>query len=149
MKIIYVDDIKDQSILKRIETINGVYFMDKEQCNVIISAANNSIDTLKEWFNIIGIQYDNIKIINENIVYTVNKKDLYLADLSSGERYILYLLACKQLNANIIAEGLLERLGNRLRNVVKEHLTNYSNLIVVYYNSYINSEFEKYAVKEI
>jgi hypothetical protein len=86
MKIIYVDDIKDQSILKRIETINGVYFMDKEQCNVIISAANNSIDTLKEWFNIIGIQYDNIKIINENIVYTVNKKDLYLADLSSGER---------------------------------------------------------------
>lgn len=72
-----------------------------------------------------------------------------LADLSSGERLLLYLLACKNKGENgILVRSLFERLGSRLTKVVKNNLFSYNGLVVVYYNR-CPLEAQQFIVKEI
>lgn len=70
-------------------------------------------------FHQIGVKFDKIQIMEEGyIAYSVNGKVLSLSKLSSGERFILYLLACKILNKKVLAIELFERLGKRLTDVI-------------------------------
>ena len=113
MHIVNISDIKDDSILQKTNYINGIDFLDGDQCNFIVNAAKNNIETIKSWFNILGIKYNSVYIINNSIRYTIENNELSLSDLSSGERYILYLLAGKKIEKPIVAGGLFERLGSK------------------------------------
>lgn len=149
MKIVKYKDISDDSILQTMTVISGVTFLIKEQCMEVLNAADNSKDKLKQWFDIIGIKYDELNVEGKNINYIVNNTELSLSDLSSGERLLLYLLACKISNKPLVVKSLFERLGNRLEQVVFENLSDYTNLIVIVYNAYPKKEFEQFFVKEI
>lgn len=149
MRIIDVENIKDSSVFRKTHTIDGVTFLNIDECNLVLEASNNNLDVIKGWFDLIGIKYQDIVINNGNhIIYFVNNHSLQLADLSSGERYILYLIACKKLKKKVIANGLFERLCSRLQKVVCNELADYDNLIVVYYNDY-PVELKDYIVEEI
>ena len=104
---------------------------------------------MEKWFKIIGIKYDSISINGNAILYKVGDKELGLSDLSSGERLILYLLACKVSDKPIVVQSLFERLGNRLEQVVYDNLLDYKSLTVILYNAYIQKAFDPYFVKEI
>ncbi len=149
MKIIDVENIKDASVFRKTHTVDGITFLSIDECKVVLEASNNNLETIKKWFDLIGVKYDDININNGTyITYSVNKNVLQLADLSSGERYILYLMACKSLNKKVIANGLFERLCSRLQKVVCNELVDYDNLIVVYYNDF-PIKLKNYIVKEL
>lgn len=124
--------------------------MNRGDNKFILEAAHYDINTITEWFNTIGIEYSNIEIItNGYIIYKVKEESLMLADLSSGERLLLYLLACKNKGENgILVRSLFERLGSRLTKVVKNNLFSYNGLVVVYYNR-CPLEAQQFIVKEI
>lgn len=147
MKIVNYDKISDK-VLRTSECVNGITFLSSEQNDLIIETAKDA-DRLKQWFDRIGIKYENIDIIGSRFVYKVGDKQLDLSDLSSGEKYILYLMACKQVNKEIIAQGLFERLGSRLEKVVLENFADYDALTVVVYNALLPKEFKPYFVEEI
>lgn len=138
MKIIRNQNIKDTSVLLKYRVIENINFLNKDDCKFIVESANHNINTIKKWYDIIGIQYSNIEIIANNyIIYTVNNESLMLADLSSGERLLLFLLACKNVNEqNILVRSLFERLGSRLTDVVCNNLTDYEGLTVISYAGY-------------
>lgn len=149
MKIIKYQDIKDDGIFQKKEVISDINFLTSEEGMEVLQAANSDINTLEKWFYIIGIKHDSIKINGQQIVYSVGNVELSLAQLSSGERILLYLLACKVSNKPIIVKSLFERMGNRLENVVYNNLTDYENLTIILYNADIKPEFTPYFVKEI
>ncbi len=149
MRIIDVEDIKDASVFRKTYTVDGITFLSLDECKVVLEASNNNLETIKKWFDLIGVKYDDININNGTyITYSVNKNILQLADLSSGERYVLYLMACKNLKKKVIANGLFERLCSRLQKVVCNELADYDNLVVVYYNDF-PIELKEYIVEEI
>lgn len=149
MKIIHCNAI-NQKLYTKYVIIDGMSFTDREDCQLVIDAANSNIETIKKWFDIIGIKYSNIKIVSSYAIYTVgDNKDLMLADLSSGERLLLYILACKTLNKqNLLVQSLFERLGTRLTDVCYDIIRDYEDLTVVYYSKLpvIFKEFEVDAI---
>lgn len=149
MRIIKIQDIKDDSILLSKTVIDGVTFLIYQECLEVVQAANFELCTVEKWFKIIGIKYDSISINGNAILYKVGDKELGLSDLSSGERLILYLLACKVSDKPIVVQSLFERLGNRLEQVVYDNLLDYKSLTVILYNAYIQKAFDPYFVKEI
>lgn len=78
------------------------------------------------------------------IAYSVNNKTLSLSKLSSEERFILFLMACKKIDASVLAIGLFERLGKRLTDVVYNNLIDYNNLVVLLSNVYLNKKFSQW-----
>jgi hypothetical protein len=62
---------------------------------------------------------------------------------------MLYLIACKQFNKKVIANGLFEHIGSRLESVIENNLLDYDNLVVVIYNAHLTKTFMKYLVEEI
>ena len=93
--------------------------------------------------------YDDIKLDGVTVSYKVNNIWLSLADLSSGERNLLYLLACKRLNRKVILWGLFERLGERLTNLALTELKDYENLIIVVCNVILPREYDNMFIKEL
>ncbi|MCM1222807.1 MAG: hypothetical protein NC548_50955 [Lachnospiraceae bacterium] len=150
MKIINNKYITNTQELLNYRVIDGISFLNRDDQKFIVDAANHDIDKIKEWFNIIGIKRDDISIMADNyIVYTVNGKTLMISDLSSGERLLLYTLACREVNKQgIILKSLFERLGSRLTKVAEEVLKDYNNIIVIWYNTRPLS-LKQFEVKEI
>lgn len=149
MHIVNISDIKDDSILQKTNYINGIDFLDGDQCNFIVNAAENNIKTIESWFNILGIKYDNVYIINNNIRYTIGSSELSLSGLSSGERYLLYLLAGKKIEKQIVAGGLFERLGSKYAELVIEQFKDYNNLTIITYNALLSTDAKKYVRREL
>lgn len=149
MKYIHIKNIKDDSILQKRDFISSVTFIDSDTCNTVAEACSHGVNTLKSWFNTIGIEYTKIIIVHNTIRYVVDGIVLSLSDLSSGERYMLYLLACKQLHKELIAGGLFERLGSRLETVATNIVKDYDELTIIVYNAYIPKELKQFEVKEI
>ncbi len=136
MRLIKIENLRgNDRILRGINVVNGITFLGYEQRKFVLEAANNDLNIIKNWFTKIGICYDSIEIVKNNIYYTVGGETLSLPDLSSGERFLLYLMAGKAINANIVACGLFERLGGRLEAVALREFRNYENLTVVIYNA--------------
>lgn len=122
--------------------VNGVSFLDSDQIAFIYRVCDSNVPELSTMFNKIGIKFDKIQIMQEDyIAYSVDGKILSLSKLSSGERFILYLMACKKVDISVLAIGLFERLGKRLTDVVYEELRDYRNLIVLLSNVYLNKKF--------
>lgn len=150
MKIIRIDNIKDDTILQRMSYINGVTFLDIDQRKTVIDACNKDVNTLKSWFKIIKINYNDIVIHDNDVSYSVNNtSDLTLSDLSSGEKFLLYLLACKATEQPLIAAGLFERLGSRLEGVATNIIKDYDKLILIYYNAYLPMEIRQFEVEDL
>lgn len=149
MRYIEVSDIKDDSILQRRDYINNVTFLDSDTCNIVIEACNSDLNILKLWFNKINIEYTDIFIVHNKIYYTIDDMTLCLSDLSSGERYALYLIACKQLHKDLIAASVFERLGRRLEAVVTSIVKDYDELTIIVYNAILPKELHQYRVKEL
>lgn len=124
--------------------INGVSFLDSDQVAFIYKVCDGDMSNLCSMFNQIGIKFDSIQIMQEDyIAYSVNNKTLSLSKLSSGERFILYLLACKKVDISVLAIGLFERLGKRLTDVVYDNFLDYNNLVVLLSNVYLNKKFSQ------
>lgn len=150
MKIINNKYITNTQELLNYRVIDGISFLNRDDQKFIVDAANHNTDKIEEWFSIIGIKHDNISIMADNyVVYTVNNKTLMVSDLSSGERLLLYTLACREVNKqNIILKSLFERLGSRLTKVAEGILKDYNNVIVIWYNTRPLS-LKQFEVKEI
>lgn len=148
MKIIDIKNV-DDSIFQKNNLIKGVSFLDMEDCMFIYTASKGSISVIKSWFDKIGVIYDSIYFVGKMVVYTVQNVELTLSNLSSGERYILYLLACKNVNKKVIAVSLFERLGSRLEHVVYNEFKDYDFLVVITYNFIIDPDFKYLCVKEV
>lgn len=148
MRIIRINDIKDITIFQRLHTVNNITFLQHEQIHLVIDAAND-VDTLKMYFDKVGIKYDDLMIAQGIIMYCVDGVWLPISELSGGERYILYLLACKKSELKVIAHGLFECLGDRLTNIALNEFSDYKNLIIVQYNYVLSGNMLKYVVKEI
>lgn len=147
MKIVKYTDISDRK-LRTSNCIDGVTFLLSDEHELVKEAAVN-VETIKKWFDIVGIKYDNINMIGNRFIYNIGDKQMDLSELSSGERYIIYLLACKKLGKHVIAQGLFERMGSRLEGVIFNNLMDYENLIVVTYNAILTKEFKEYMVEEV
>ena len=148
MKIIdirYVDD----SVFMNKSVKNNVLFLNSDDCKFIYEASNGNIDVIKNWFNIIGVCYDDVYFIGKLLVYKVDDVVLALPDLSSGERFILYLLACKYVNKEVIVVSLFERLGSRLERVVYNEFKDYDLLTVIIYSFIISPDFKYLCVKDM
>ena len=116
--------------MQRMNYGDGVTFLDADQRKTVIDACGKNVDILKNWFNTIKVNYNNWVIHDNDISYSINNaSDLTMSDLSSGERFLLFLLACKTLNMPLIAAGLFERTGNRLENIATNIIRDYDNLI--------------------
>lgn len=127
------------------ETVKKVTFLGRYKCDKVLKASKFNTNKIKEWFNAIGIKYTDIKIDGNEIIYYRDNVQLKLSELSSGEAYILYLLASKILEDKVLAIGLFERLGKRLEDVVYKELLNYENLIIVRTNYIIPSKYRQIA----
>jgi len=122
--------------------LNGVSFLDSDQVALIYNVCNGSALELNIMFNQIGVKFDDISIMREDyIAYSVNDKVLSLSKLSSGERFILFLMACKKMNSPVLAIGLFERLSKRLTDVVYNNFKDYDNLIILLSNVYLSKKF--------
>lgn len=64
--------------------------------------------------------------------------------MSSGERFVLYLIACKINNISVLAISLFERIGDRLMNMVYNELGDYDNLTVLWVNASYPKSFMQY-----
>lgn len=148
MKIIDIQSISNDCIFQKVQTVNGISFLDSEQIMIVLDAVANK-NTIKGWFDKIGINYSDIKLYNNMIFYKIKNQWLPISELSSGEKYLLYLFACKQLKREVIALGLFERIGGRLESVVLKELWDYRSLTIVVYNVILPKEFAPYYVKEI
>lgn len=125
--------------------VDGVSFLDSKQTSLVYKACNGSKDTLCNLFHRVGIKFDDINILQEDYIsYCVNGEILPLSKLSSGERFVLYLVACKKTNTPVLAVGLFERLGNRLADIVYEELRDYANLIILWSNASYDTKFRQY-----
>ena len=140
MKLINIKDVSD-NFLRQNYTINNVSFLDKDSCYFIYDSCNGDISVIKDWFNKIKIKHDSISFIGKFVVYTVDGEQLMLADLSAGERYLLYLLSCKYVNKCVIAKSLFERLGGTLEDFVYEEFKDYDNLTIIIYNFIVKPQF--------
>lgn len=136
MKIIDIDNIKDSSVFGKQQNVNGVSFLNKSEIDIVLKAANNDVNTIRNWFDIINIRYDKLYLVAKMPVYIVDGEELFLSNLSSGERFLLYIIACKQLEMQIVAKGLFERLDSKLTPNIIELLRCYKNLTVITYNRY-------------
>lgn len=147
MKIYRCEDFKRieldgfYDIKKRIDLIS------KSEVRNILNACNYNEETLKNWINLIGVNCESVKILDEAILFTVNNKELMISRLSSGERMILYIIACKKLNKKLVIHSLFERLGKRLRNVLDDVAYDYENLVVILYNTGVTDKLKKYIVE--
>lgn len=122
--------------------VDGVSFLDSDQIALLYHAVNGNISELHTMFHQIGVVFDDIVTFREDYIsYSVKNHVLSLSKLSSGERFLLFLLACKKLNMMVIAIGLFERLGKRLINVVYDNLQDYNNLIILLVNTHLNKKF--------
>lgn len=149
MKIINISDIKDDSIFLKKNYINGIDFLDSEQCQFVVNAAKNNITTIKKWLDLLSVNYDDAYFINGNIRYKVGNTELSLSDLSSVERYLLYLLAGREIEEQIIAGGLFERLGRKFERLVIDQFKNYEGLTVIIYNALLPEDARQYIRKEL
>ena len=139
MKIIPITKFKRKP---GIEEITEVTFLDTDSCDFIVEASNNNVNTIKNWFNTIGVEYTDISLVGNDITYYIEDKALKLSSLSSGEAYILYLLACKAENKKICAFSVLEIMGSRLQNIVYEQFKDYSELTIVTFNAIVPRKWE-------
>lgn len=125
--------------------VNGVSFLDLKQIALVYKACGGNKEMLCDLFHRVGIKFDDINILQEDYIsYCVNGKMLPLSKLSSGERFILYLIACKVTDTSVLAVGLLERLGDQLMDVVYKELKDYNNLIILWVNASYNKKFRQY-----
>lgn len=149
MKIISLDKIYDTDIYNRARVIDEMSLSDFEDRLKIVIAANYSKETIEDWFKAIGIQYDSLMVTKNNVIYTVDGEELTLTELSHGERYLLFLMACKVTDDVVIAQSLLEVLGHRLRMVLYEQLYDYTNLIIATLNAYPPEYLIKFKVERV
>mgnify|MGYP001129350366 CR=1 FL=1 len=127
------------------EIVDGVSFLVSDQIVNVYDACCGDIDKLINMFKIVGVKFDHINVMMKSCIsYSVDGLDLTLADLSSGERFVLYLLACKKLKEEVLAIGLFEILGSRLMNVVYEELRDYENLTILLFNTCLDLKFNPY-----
>lgn len=139
-KLINIEDV-DKDFLRRNYNIDNVSFLAMEDCSFVYNSCNGDMDAIRGWFDKIGIKYDSLSFVGELLVYSINGKQLLLSDLSSGERYLLFLLACKNVNRKVVALSLFERLGGRLEDLVYNEFKDYDNLTVIIFNFIIKPEF--------
>lgn len=148
MKILdikYVDD----KLLNSESVKDEVLFLNSDECRFIYEASNGNITTVENWFKVIGIKHDNIYFTGKFLVYRKDGVDLTLPDLSSGERFVLYLLACKEVGRKVIALSLLERLGGRLEHIVYNEFKDDDFLTIITYNFIVSPDFKYLCVKEV
>lgn len=146
MKIVNFKNISNEFI-RRNYVIDNVSFLSRDECTFIYNSCDKDINILKCWFDKIGIVYNNLFFIGDSVFYTIDNMQFCLSDLSSGERYLLYLMACKKVNKEVVALSLFERLGGALEDVVYNEFKDYNNLTVVVFSFIINPKF-KYLYKE-
>ena len=48
MRIINISDIKDDSVLQKMNYVNGIDFLDGDQCNFVVNVAANSGEEVKK-----------------------------------------------------------------------------------------------------
>lgn len=116
------------------KAIKDVTFNDFEDREFILKTAGYSEETLKEWFDIIGIKYDDIKIEGHNMLYTCGGNALYLTDLSHAEKYLLYIIAMQKCNKTLIVNGIREFMGSRICKVLDSVAGDYDKLTVIEYH---------------
>lgn len=127
------------------EIVDGVSFLESDQMAIVYEACNGSKEKVAEMFKKIGIKFERINVVMRSCIsYSVDGIDLTLADLSSGERFVLFLMACKKLKEEVLAIGLFEILGDRLMDVVYEELRYYSGLTVLLFNVCLDLKFNPY-----
>lgn len=127
------------------EILDGISFLESRQTTIVYDACCGDINKLITMFKIVGIKFDHINVMMKSCIsYSVDGLDLTLADLSSGERFVLYLLACKKLKEEVLAIALFEVLGDRLMNVVYDYLTDYDSLIILLMNVCLDPKFNQY-----
>ena len=73
MRIIPITKFKRE---RGIEEITEVTFLDTESCDLIVEASNNNIDTIKNWFDIIGIKYTDISLSFRDYGFKATKHSL-------------------------------------------------------------------------
>lgn len=149
MKIIRLDKLRHTDLYRRSRVIKEMSLKDFDDRLKIVEAAKHSNETMEKWFKAIGVQYDTLHVTKANVLYTVGDVELTLTELSHGERYLLFLIACKVTNDVIIAESLLEILGYRLRRVLYEQLRDYDNLIIATLNAYPPEYLIQYKVERV
>lgn len=131
MRIINCDKY-DKLNFSEYTSFGKVYFNNKHEIDVVLTACRKDVNILKEWFDTIQIKYDTLEIIGDRlIIYTINGIDLGLQDLSAGEQTLLYMFAYKELGNKLLVRGLLERLGERLTKVLVEQFKDYDLTILM------------------
>lgn len=143
MKIYRCQDFAKLQLEEYYEIKKSINLVSREEIMTIINACDHDEETLKDWINILGVNCQSVKILNVGIIFTVDNTDLLISELSSGERMILYIIACKKLNKKLVIHSLFERLGRRLRDVLDDVAYDYENLIVVLYNSGVTEKLRK------
>lgn len=141
-----IKDIKCWDTYVGLKTIiDGVTFLNSKEISLIYKACDGSISKLCTLFNSIGIEYDKIDIMQKSYIsYSIGENNLSLSQLSSGERFLLYLLACRETNTEIVAVGLFERLGDRLTEVVYDELRDFNGLTILLANVCLDLKFDYY-----
>lgn len=127
------------------EIVDGVSFLESDQIANVYKACDGDKEMVCDLFRRVGIKFESINVMLKSCIsYSVNGVDLTLADLSAGERFLLYLLTCKVLKEEVLAVGLFEILGSRLMNVVYEELRDYENLTILLFNACLDPKFNPY-----
>lgn len=139
----------DTKEISQYKIVKNVDLLSSDQVDLILKSCNRDANVLRNMFNTVGIEYNDLLITNGTVLYKLDDKLYHISELSHGEKYMLYLLACKKFNLKIIADGILEILGNRLVRLFEQEFSNYTELIVVWYSLILSRELRKHLVMEI
>lgn len=111
--------------------IKNIDFLSIREIEFVWNACNKNIETLIKWFDTIGIKYNSIGVYGNNITYSIDGEELLLSSLSSGERMLLFLLACKEVNKPVVVIGLLENLDDDHAKIFQDNLLNFNGLTIL------------------
>lgn len=148
MKIISITKV-DESIYNNDAYIKHSLFSKEEDFHFVYEVSGGDISVIKAWMDKIWIKYDTVYFINERVMYTINGVELTLSDLGSGERMLLYLLACKAAKKELIIGSLFERMGGKYEYFVYDEFKDEDFLTVIIFNYIIPREYKYLLTDEI
>lgn len=147
MKIYMEDDFNINEFYDSYEIKKEIRLVSPIEIENILKACNNDKLVLKKWIRLIGVDCDDVMILYNNAMYRLDDKLLALSQLSSGQRIMLYIIACKKLEKKLVIHGLFERIGTYLRGVLDDVVYDYENLVILLYNSGPTEKLSKFMVE--
>lgn len=135
MKITSFKDVSADSLEGYDLVLRDVTFSDRKSRMDVYKACRGNQSLISDWFNQIGVVYDEIVLHGSNIFYRVNGELLFITDLSHSERCLLYLFTCRALGVTVAIYGLLERLDAKHANLIVSAFGDWDGLLVVWFNA--------------